>query len=912
MGLEVRLLGPLEVLVDGAPVWITGRPSVLLAVLAMSAGHIVSPDRLAAAVWGHDPPDNPRGSVQTNVTRLRRLIGADLVETGSAGYVLRAAPAEIDALRFLGLLDEASSTSDRVAEHRALSEALALWRGTPFEGVRSAWLAESEAPHLVERYLAAVERHTDLDLAAGRHDGVAARLRELTAQYPLREPLWVRLLSVLDLTGRRAEGLELYETVRRQLADELGADPGPQLQAMHAKLLSDQPLSHVVPRQLPADVAGFVGRDKVLATMDSRLGDAGAPLVITAIGGAGGIGKTALAVHWAHRVAGWFPDGQLYANLRGFDPSGSPRAPEEVMRGFLDALAVPPQQVPSGFEAQAGLYRSLLTGRRMLVVLDNARDAEQVRPLLPGSPGSQVVVTSRDGLTGLIAAEGARPVVLDVLSAEEAWQLLERRLGGQRTGSDPQATEEVIARCAGLPLALSVVAARAAQRPDTAMSAFAAELEGTRADLDAFAHNDPMTDVRAVFSWSYRTLSAPAARLFRLLSVHPGPDVSAAAAASIAGLSPARTRPLLMELTAAHMFNETTADRFTSHDLLRAYSVELAERVDPAEERRAALLRMLDHYLHTGYAAARALDPARVPIPMPAPLAGVTPEPIPERGQAVRWFTAERPVLVAAVHRAVAAEADQHTWRLAWTVVGFLDMVGHWHERVALLHATVGITPRDSEWPWQAFVHRNLGHAYVRTRRLDDAHAHLRQALELFARAGDRSGQARTHLIIGMVHDRQRRHAEGLVHALAAFDLFGAAGNTAGQADALNAVGWDHAQLGNLEEALKYCQQSLELHRGLDHKLGRADAWDSLGYVHYRLSNHDEAVASYEQALHIFRDVDDRFDEATTLTNLGDTHLAMGDRARAEEVWRQALAIFNELHQAGAAASVQEKLNALG
>lgn len=906
----------------GEPVRVTGRPSVLLVVLAMSAGHIVSPDRLATALWGLDPPDNPRASVQTNITRLRRLIGPDLIATNSAGYLLRAGRGQIDALHFLDLLDLAASTSSPSAEHRALVEALALWRGMPFEGVRSAWLAESEAPRLVERYLAAVERRTDLALATGRYDGLVAQLRDLVTGYPLRESLWARLLSVLDLTGRRAEALEHYETIRRQLADELGADPGPQLRSIYAKLLAgDEPVHsaaadrqgadpyRVVPRQLPVDVAGFVGRDKVLATMDSRLGDAKSPLVITAIAGAGGVGKTALAVHWAHRVAEWFPDGQLYANLRGFDPSGSPRAPEEVLRGFLDALQVPPQQVPAGFEAQVGLYRSLLTGRRMLVLLDNARDAEQVRSLLPGSAGSQVVVTSRDGLTGLIAAEGARPVVLDVLSTDEAWQLLERRLGPQRVTSDPQATEGVIDRCARLPLALSVVAARAAQRPEAPMSALATELDGTKADLDAFAHSDPMTDVRAVFSWSYRTLSAPAARLFRLLSVHNGPDVSALAAAAVAGLPLARTRLQLMELTAAHMITEPVADRYAFHDLLRTYSAEMAQQVDADTERREALHRILDHYVHTAHSAATALDPYRAAIPLDPPRQGVTPEAIADYRQAVRWFTTERQILVAAVHQAVSAGAYAHAWRMAWTTTGFLDMAGYWTERAALLHATLDIAPHDPGWPWQAFAHRSLGHAYVRMGRFDDAHTHLQQALDLFGRSGDRVGQARTHLNIGIVLDRQGRHGEGIAHGQTALELYREADHLAGQADALNSVGWDHAQLGDFRQALTFCQQSLDLHLKLDHRHGQADVWDSLGYIHRHLENHDLSIESYRQAIRIFQDLGDRFDEAGTLVNLGDTHLAAGDRESAQAVWQQALAIFIELRHPDAA-NVQAKLKA--
>jgi DNA-binding SARP family transcriptional activator/Flp pilus assembly protein TadD len=917
--LQARLLGPLEVSVDGVPVRLTGRPSGLFAVLAMSAGSVVSAERLATAVWGDDLPGNPRASVQTNMTRLRQLIGAQFVETTAVGYLLRIPPEQVDALRFLELVDLAASAPDRGTESRTLTDALALWRGDPFEGMRSVWLAETETPRLVERYLGAAERRIDLDLAAGRHDGLVSELRDLIARHPLRESLWARLLDTLDAAGRRAEALEQYETIRRRLAEELGADPGPQLREIHVKLLGAVPSTVpaatpapqvIVPRQLPTDHAGFVGRDKALAAMDSRLGDANSPTVITVIGGAAGVGKTALAIRWAHRVAPWFPDGQLHANLRGFDPSGTPRTPQEVLRGFLAALQPNGQQVPHGLDAQVGLYRSLLSRRRMLIVLDNARDAEQVRPLLPSSPGSHVVVTSRDDLTGLIVAEGARPLPLDVLTPQEGWQLLEQRLGAQRAHSDPSATDEVIERCARLPLALSVMAARAARCPDTSMRALALELANTRSELDAFALNDPMTDVRAVFSWSYRTLTGAAARLFRLLSVHPGPEVSVAAAAAAGGLPIAHTRRLLSELHATHMITESAGDRFAFHDLLRAYSAEQAQQTDTEQQRYEALLRVLDHYLQTANAASVALDPYRVPIPIGQPRDGVTVETVADHREAVKWFATERPALVASIQRAVHARADEFAWRIAWAISGFLDMAGYWDERAAAIHATLHIAPQDTDWPWQAIGHRSLGHAYVRMGRFADAHRHLGQALDLFRERGDQVGQARTHLNIGIVLDRQGEHAKGLTHSLAALSLYRAEGHLAGQADALNAVGWDHAQLGEFEQALTYCRQSLDIHLQLDHRHGQADVWDSLGYIQRSLGRYEDAYAGYRQAIDIFRDLGDRFDEATTLVNLADAHVAAGDPATARSTYLAASAIFDELRHPDAA-MVQGKLAAL-
>jgi DNA-binding SARP family transcriptional activator/tetratricopeptide (TPR) repeat protein len=917
--LEARLLGPLEVSVDGVPVRLTGRPSVLFAVLAMSAGAVVSAERLATAVWGDELPGNPRASVQTNMTRLRQLIGAQFVETTAVGYLLRVRPEQIDALRFLELIAVAASVSDLDTESRTLTDALALWRGHPFEGMRSVWLAEAETPRLIERYLGAVERRIDLELAAGRHEGLVGELRDLISRHPLRESLWVRLLDALDAAGRRAEALEQYETIRRRLVEELGTDPGPRLREMHAKLLGGLPSPAqagapasqvVVPRQLPMDLAGFVGRDEALATMDGRLGDETSPTVITVVAGAAGVGKTALAIRWAHRVAPCFPDGQLHANLRGFDPSGTPRTPQEVLRGFLVALQPNGHQVPHGLDAQVGLYRSLLSGRRMLIVLDNARDAEQVRPLLPSSRGSHVVVTSRDDLTGLIVAEGARSLPLDVLSPQEGWQLLEQRLGAQRVHHDPSATDEVIERCARLPLALSVMAARAARRPDASMRALALELANTRSELDAFAVNDPMTDVRAVFSWSYRTLSVAAARLFRLLSIHMGPEVSVVAAAAAGGLQIPHARRLLMELHAARMITESAPDRFAFHDLLRAYSAELAQQLDTEEQRHEALLRLLDYYMHAAIAAAVALDQYRVPIPVGQPCDGVIVEPIADYREATKWFARERPALVASVHSAVRAGADEVAWRISWAISGFLDVTGYWDERAATIQATLHISPRNPEWPWQALGHRSLGHTYVRMGQYADAHRHLSEALDLFRRSGDQVGQARTHLNIGIVLDRQGDPARGITHSLEALNLYRAAGHLAGQADSLNAVGWDNAQLGNFEQALTYCRQSLEIHLQLDHRHGQADVWDSLGYIQRGLGRYEEAYASYRQAIGIFRDLGDRFDEAGTLVNLADSHMAAGDPATARGVYLDALEILDELRHPDAA-NVRGKLGAL-
>src|SRR5262249_3869064 len=419
-------------------------------------------------------------------------------------------------------------------------------------------------------------------------------------------------------------------------------------------------------------------------------------------------GKTALAVYWAHGVTDRFPDGQLYVNLRGFDPSGSVMDPADAVRRFLDALDVPPERIPVDLDAQAALYRSQLAGRRMLVVLDNARDTAQVRPLLPGAPGCLVVVTSRNELTGLIAGDGAHPVTLDLLTDDEARQLLTQRLGADRVAAEPAAVGEIITRCAHLPLALALVATRAAIRPHAELRVLAEELRDAQQRWQLLTGDDPTTDVQAVFSWSYHALTPEAARLFRLLRLPPGPEVSAAAAASLAGLPVSAVRPVLAELTAASLLVEHTIGRYAFHDLLRAYATGLAGRLDTDQHRHAAAVRMLDHYLHTAFIANRLLEPARDPITLTSPAPGVTPQHPADHQQALDWFTVEHPVLLAAVEHAAGIGFDTHTWQLAWTLVTFLDRRGHWHDWAATGRAAVAAAHRLADRTKQAYAHRNL------------------------------------------------------------------------------------------------------------------------------------------------------------------------------------------------------------
>jgi tetratricopeptide (TPR) repeat protein len=670
----------------------------------------------------------------------------------------------------------------------------------------------------------------------------------------------------------------------------------------------------VTPQQLPAAPRHFAGRTTELHTLTGLLDEAteaGGTVVISAIDGTAGIGKTALAVCWAHQIADRFLDGQLYVNLRGFDPTGTPMTPAEAVRGFLDAFAVPVDRIPVGLDAQAALYRSLLADRRMLVVLDNARDADQVRPLLPGTATALVLVTSRNQLTSLVAAEGAHPLTLDLLTADEARELLARRLGAARVAAEPGSVDEIIALCARLPLALVIVAARAAAHPTFPLATLAAELHDAGARLDALDAGDPTTNVRAVFSWSYRALTSDAARLFRLLGLHPGPDIAAPAAASLATVAVTAVRPLLAELTRASLLVEHVPGRYTFHDLLRAYATDLSYTADTDELRRAATHRILDHYLHTAYAADRLLYPARNPFPVAPPQLGVTPEHLADHQQALAWFTAEHGALLAAVDHATATGFDNHMWQLAWTLSDFLERRGHWHECAAIQRAAVAAAGRLADAAIQARAHRLLAHAYTQLGRIEDADAQLERALDLCGQAGDRVGQAHTHLKLTLLWGRRGRHAEALDHARQALDLYRAAGHRVGQANALNGIGWHHALLGDHQQALTSCEQALALFQELGDSCGQAETWDSLGYAHHHLGQHPQAISCYQHSLDLFRDLGDRYYEATILTHLGDTRHTAGNHEAARDTWQQALTILDQLDHPDAD-QVRTKLRDLG
>jgi len=957
---EFLVWGPVEVRIDGH-IRAAGRPQqrAVLAALLVDAGRVVPVDVLVDRVWGEARPQRARRMLHTHVTRIRRLLesldpdpvcgsqvssrlgGSPASPSGqlvrhTGGYVLDVDTERVDVHRFRCLVDQSRDPRRRDDERVALlREALALSHGEPLAGVPGAW-AERVRETWRHWRLDAVVAWAGAEVQVANHEVVISSLAGLVQDHPLVEPLAAMLMRALYAAGRGAEALECYTGVRQRLVDELGADPGAELQTLHQAILRGEQAGRpeprpstsaaaavagpagTVPAQLPADVTAFAGRNEYLSRLDALLtgsaSAAGPPtaVVLTAVSGTAGIGKTALAVHWAHQVRHRFPDGQLYVNLRGFDPGGQVMDPAEAVRGFLDALDVPPQRVPASLDAQAALYRSLLDGKRMLVVLDNARDADQVRPLLPGTSQAVAVVTSRHQLSSLVAVDGAHPVTLDLPTAEEARQLLVRRLGHRRVAAEPAAVEDIITWCARLPLALTIAASRAAQT-GFPLRAVAAELAEASGRLDALSAGDAASEMRAVFSWSYTMLIPAAAQLFRLLGLHPGPDISAAAAASLAGLSLPDTRHLLAELTRASLLTEHTPGRYTFHDLLRAYATDLTHTQDSADQRRAAVGRILDHYMHTAHNAACLLDPARdeITLALVPPGPGVSPEQPADHGQALAWLTSEHPVLLVVVRLAAEAGFDTHTWQLTWALDTFLDRQGHWHDLTTAWQTALSAARKLNDPAAQAYAHRYLAWAHIRLGRYPDAHSCLEHALNLSARADDHAGQAHTQNSLAVLREQQSQHAQALDHAQQAIIQFRLAGHRRGQASSLNTAGWCHVMLGDHSRALTCCQQALSLHLELGCRHGEAATWDSLGYAHHHLGNHTQAADCYQHALDLYRDLGDRYYEAYTLGHLGDTHHAAGDAVSARTAWQDALAIFTDLGHSDAD-QIRAKLADLG
>jgi tetratricopeptide (TPR) repeat protein len=596
--------------------------------------------------------------------------------------------------------------------------------------------------------------------------------------------------------------------------------------------------------------------------------------------GGGGVGKTSLVVQWAHRVAPGFPGGALYLDLHGFDPGGTPTAATEAVRELLAALRVPVSSLPVEPAARLDLLRTRLAAARTLLVLDNVRDAEQIRPLFPVVPGCFVVAISRHHL-------GARPLTVDLLDDIDARELLLRRIGVDRvTAAAPEIVQRIIVRCAGLPLALSIAAAWAVARPRASLEELAEQL-------------DPVRDIGQVLSWSIRTVTPAAARLLRLLALHPGADCGRAAAASLAGRPVRATEPLLTELRRASLLSETTPGRYALHDLLRAY---LGGQPD-----RRAQRRLLDHLLHTAQTASRLVHGSWSDLPLPPSGPDVTVERLSDVAAANAWLDREHQALIAAVTVAVRAGLPAYAWDLAWTLTLILDTRGYWSEYLGTQLVAVRAADAAGDRAGQAHAHHGLGRALSCLGRDDEAAAELHAAAGWYEAIGDRAGLGNVHLGLGFLANRAGDHEGALAAARSALELFRSAGHRGGEAISLGNISWSLTELSRYEQAETFAAAALAVHEELGDPRGRAMAFSTIGTSLDRQGRHDDAMTAYRTGLALARQAADTYIQADLLNRIGDLRAAAGDRAGARDAWWESVTIF-ETMGSGESAAVRAKL----
>ncbi|MEV6367077.1 BTAD domain-containing putative transcriptional regulator [Micromonospora musae] len=936
--MKFRILGPLTVVDEvGEVIPLPAlRIRTLLAALLCWADHAVTSDALIDAVWGSDPPRTAAKNLQVNIHQLRRRLGHERIVRHPHGYQLIVETGEVDADVFGALAEQghqAIAAGDAELAQDLLTRALDLWRGNPFADIPDFDPGRELSARLVERRWLAIEDRFDAGLTLGRYSHVAAEVAPYIRENPLRERLRSAHMWALFRSGRQAEALQSYRDARRQLVEDLGIEPSPALQQLFKSILAGDTTGRDAPAdsttaaarpvaaragvsgvsQLPLDVRGFAGRAAELAQLTDAIGATPDRAGVYVITGAPGIGKTTLAVHLAHTMVGAFPDGQVYVDLHGSGSTSAEVSPEDALGRMLGAFGVQPRRRPTDLDAQAALFRAVLAGRRVVIILDNARNSAHVRPLLPGAPGCVVLVTSRNNLTGLVASSGAEHVALDVLDPFEARHLLAGRLGDDRVATEPEAVDDLVAMSAGLPLALAVLAARAAaggrRHP---LSAVVRELRDEHV-LDALATDDDRTDVRAVFSWSYQRLSPDAARLFRLLSLAPEGLLSTRAVASLAGRQPAATRPALTELTDAHLVVEHRPGLYGTHDLLRRFARERLLADEAGGIRESAVVRLLNHYLRAAHLADRWIDPNRDQVDLLPQLPEVTVADPGDPAAAMAWLDRELPALTAAMEIAATAGLHSYVWQLAWTLAPYLDRRGRRQAWVSTQRAGLDAAVAADDTAAQALCERLLGAALCRSGDLQEALEHLGTALRLYETLGDKPRLATTHINMTAVLEQQDRVSEALEHSTAALALFRAGASAtphAGEAEALNAMGWEHSLLGDHQAALTYCTEALGILDAIGDRIKQAATWDSVGYAHHHLGEYRQAIEAYQHALDLYREFGDRYFYAVVLTHLAETYSAVEQPHDTQKALREALSIMEELEHPGAP-EVRERLDSL-
>jgi DNA-binding SARP family transcriptional activator/tetratricopeptide (TPR) repeat protein len=918
-GLHVGVLGPLTVRRGGNRLALgSAKMRTLLGLLAVQPGHLVTREEIVDALWAGRPPRTNLDQVHSHMARLRRLLDAGrpsdatlaVMPCSGGGYRLEAPPDAIDVLFFARLADHGEAA--RVAgDHRSaadlLARALEQWRGPVLADVEN--LREHPAATAVaQRRLTAALAWADLAVELGRPGEVVQQLTALARNEPLHEGLQARLMLAMADAGQRAAALRLYLNTRTRLVDELGIEPGAEMQAAYVRILRVPTSVSVasstggavrVPQQLPLDMPRFTGRGGELAELDALGTGAGKhpqTLVIASVSGMAGVGKTALAVHWAHRVRDRFPDGTLFVNLRGYDPVGVPVRPDEALDGFLHALGVPPEQIPRAIEERSALFRSELSRRRMLLLLDNAATSEQVRWLLPGSAGCLVVVTSRGTLSGLTARCGASRVSVDLLPAADALALL-RRVIGARVDAEPTAAGELARLCGYLPLALRLAADRAGTHPTLTLAELAHQLrdEYGRLDLLAAAEDDEQTTLRAVFSWSYAALAPAAARTFRLLGLHPGPEISLSAAAALCATESRQTRRVLETLSGVHLLQECAPDRYRFHDLLRVYARDRAEADEPPAVRIEAVRRVLDWYLHTADAADRLLMPRRRRVPLPAPSAITQPMPFESAGAALAWCEQERVNLVAAARYASLNQVADVAWKLPFVLWSYFTVRKRWTDWITSHELGLAATRASHDRLGEAHLLTSLANAYRDVRGFDVAFRHFETAISLAREIGDIWVEAAANNLLGIAYRDVRRFADALTCCRTAMRKFEELEDPWGKAWSLYNLGETYADLRRHDDAIAHTRQALALFTAIDDPWGTGWSLSSLAHTHRHLRRFAEATEYSHRALAESRRLGNRQGEALALYNLGKIQHDTGRTDSARESWRQALAIFEGL-----------------
>jgi DNA-binding SARP family transcriptional activator/tetratricopeptide (TPR) repeat protein len=938
---RIGVLGPLLIHDGESPVSVpTRRQRILLAALLTNAGTTVPSAALAELIWDGSPPAGAATTLRSHVMRLRRALGpvaGERVRTRYPGYAIDVAEEELDLLRFAGLCRDgglAVRDGNWTAAYQVLTDALLLWRGEPFADIASELLRRDEVPRLEQLRLQAADWRAQAGLRLGHHADLMDELQRLTEKYPLQERFHAHLMIAMARSGRRAEALAAYGRARDVLREELATEPGAELRELHQRILSADPAlsgpkalssppadhrATVTPRELPAPVAHFVGRAMELAALTGildRPGDepAGA-IVISAIGGTAGVGKTALAVRWAHHVAARFPDGQLHVNLRGYAPE-QPMTAADALAGFLRSLGVSGKDVPTDGAERAARYRSLLSGRRMLVLLDNAASEEQVRPLLPASPGCAVVVTSRSALPGLVARDGAERLDLDPLPLADAVGLL-RTLIGTRADMDREAATALAEQCCRLPLALRVAAEITAGRPMIALAEIAAELADHQRRLDLLeAGGDSDTGVRAVFTWSYRHLNADAARAFRLAALNPGPSFDRYALSALSDVPAEKADQILAVLARAHLIQPAGRDHYGMHDLLRAFARELAASQDGDDARHAALTRLFDYYVRAAAAAMDTLFPAETRRRLHAPAPAGSAPPMAGPAAARAWLDAQRANLVAVTVRAAGLRWTRYATSLSAILARYLENSGHFPEAVTVHTHARDAARHAGDQAGEASARSSLGLLAWWKGQYEQAAGHLRHALTLYRETADRSSQAYVLANLGIVMGQQCKYEQAAGYLRQGLALHRKNGDRTGEARALSNLGMVEEEQGRYAEATGLYRQSLILSRENGDRTSEAYALVSLGQIEGRLGEFDRATSHIMESLQVFRASGNRAVQPEVLGALGEIVLRQGDHERAARHYRQSLALGRELgnpaHEARARNGLGEALLVAG